>query len=149
MGLEGRKRERGSFPEPGQGAENGDTHRVSRTGLDTADDGCETREIPRGRDLSLAALRSPDRCHPSRAQSEAAEHGAVQGRLRRAGIVLLECQQSCGGAAVPPRHAGGHSPPSEHSPGHSMPGAPSLQKSREAADPLHRLDGAPWREQGR
>lgn len=119
MGLEGRKQQRGSSPQPGQGAENGDTDRVCRTGLDTAD-GCETRAIPWGRDLSLAALRSPGRCHPSRAKSEAAENGAVHGgavhgRLWRAGIVLLECQQSCAGAAVPPRHAEGHSPLSEHS----------------------------------
>lgn len=114
MGLEGRKQERGSSPQQGQGAENGDTDRVCRTGLDTAG-GCETRAIPWGRDLSLAVLRSPGRCHPSKTKSEAAEHGAVQGQLWRAGIVLLECQQSCGGAAVPPRHAGGHSPLSEHS----------------------------------
>lgn len=60
------------------------------------------RRSPWGRDLSLAALRSPGRCHPSRVKSEAAEHGSVQGRLWRAAIVQLECQQSCGRAAVLP-----------------------------------------------
>lgn len=82
MGLEGRKQEEAGgawFPQPGQGAENEDTDRVCRTGLDIAD-GCETRAIPWGRDLSPAALRSPGRCHPSRMKSEAAEHGAVHGR---------------------------------------------------------------------
>lgn len=148
-----RKQECGSFPQPGQGAENGDTDRVCRTGLDTAA-GCETRAIPWGRDLSPAALRSPGRCQPSRAKSEAAEHGAVQGRLWRAAIVLLECQQSCGGAAVLPgtpgatrpspstartQHARSSFPPGE--PGSCRPSAPAgwstTARGREMSLPRH------------
>lgn len=148
-----RKQECGSFPQPGQGAENGDTDRVCRTGLDTAA-GCETRAIPWGRDLSPAALRSPGRCQPSRAKSEAAEHGAVQGRLWRAAIVLLECQQSCGGAAVLPgtpgatrpspstartQHARSSFPPGE--PGSCRPSAPAgwstMARGREMSFPRH------------
>lgn len=154
MGLEGRKQECGSVPQPGQGAENGDSDRVSRTGLDTAD-GCETWAIPWGRDLSLAALRSPGRCHPGRVKSEAAEHGAAQGRLWRAGIVLLECQQSCGGAAVllpgtpgatrpSPSTAGTHNARSSFPPGKPGNGRPSalagwstMARERELSFPRH------------
>lgn len=139
VGLEGRKQEEAGawLPQPEQGAENADTDQVCGTGPDTAD-GCETRAIPWRRDLSPAVLRSPGQCHSTRAKSEAAEHGAVHSRLWRAEIVLLECQQSCGRAAVLPgmpeatrfspstartQHARSSFPPGE--PGSCRPSAPA------------------------
>lgn len=61
-------------------------------------------------DLSLAAQRSPDRCHPSRAQSSAGS--AVESRDCSVGMPAILRRGSC-----PPRHVGGHSPLSEHSQG--------------------------------